>query len=501
MPQTLQELLLSNPTFKKSRLDSLFSNFDQLKDANPEGYEANIATWKTFLNDLILNHADLLESESPSSSSNGKFAFDSDKLVRKLTVRDGAVTYVPKGLDKVLDEMINVDHTLIPYSSFEKALKPGILSSIPLLSRVFGGIPSKVTVSNFASRAGPDCALVKDEKFIHFDKLVDVSKSLLSTLKVKSEGWPILEKHVLALFAEAKEGGEEGKEVNMTPLDFHCCLLYLSKIGKLIEYNENSGVLNVPDNEGSNKKVMDEESKTSIAQLNYSIYLLNEKCEKTSLKILEQSELARQSVKKQNLVEAKTRLRSKKLLENQLEKTHSSLNNLLSIQFKIQEANDNLVAVDILDSNAKVLQGLNRQVNAENVDGLVDGIASEVEKINEVTTQLGGLKINEDENDEELDEELQQMEMEELDKIESSEKMDKIENAKLPQKQAESSQESVGRESSPEDAFVDAEDSNDLSDDILERFKKLKTPTAISENKKPIAAKSESPKQAVAELN
>ncbi|GEQ71744.1 hypothetical protein JCM33374_g5430 [Metschnikowia sp. JCM 33374] len=44
------------PSFKESRLASLFSDFSRLKDINPEGYEANVAAWDALLLQCLRIH-------------------------------------------------------------------------------------------------------------------------------------------------------------------------------------------------------------------------------------------------------------------------------------------------------------------------------------------------------------------------------------------------------------------------------------------------------------
>lgn len=49
----LIEFIKNRPEFTSSRLPSLYSDFSFLKNANPEGYQANVSAWKYALQDAI----------------------------------------------------------------------------------------------------------------------------------------------------------------------------------------------------------------------------------------------------------------------------------------------------------------------------------------------------------------------------------------------------------------------------------------------------------------
>ncbi|SCV02691.1 LAME_0H04214g1_1 [Lachancea meyersii CBS 8951] len=105
----------------RSRIPSLYSDFRNLKDLNPEGYEANIRSWKQVLLKELLDQEIILQT--------------GPELLEKLG--DSQVG-VPKSLDVVLDSMI-AEGTLVPVEQFKAGPKNNVLSSV--LSWTFNSLP------------------------------------------------------------------------------------------------------------------------------------------------------------------------------------------------------------------------------------------------------------------------------------------------------------------------------------------------------------------------
>ncbi|SCV00313.1 LANO_0F06238g1_1 [Lachancea nothofagi CBS 11611] len=103
---------MENKLLPRSRLDSLYSDFRRLKDLNPEGYDANIRSWKQFLLNENLYERVLLRCGS--------------ELLKELT--DSQVGQ-PKSLDVALDALI-AEGSLTSIEDFKRHKRNFILNAL-----------------------------------------------------------------------------------------------------------------------------------------------------------------------------------------------------------------------------------------------------------------------------------------------------------------------------------------------------------------------------------
>lgn len=123
-------------------------------------------------------------------------------------------------------------------------------------------------------------------------------------------------------------------------------------------------------------------------------------------------------------------LRSKKLVTETLDKRRSNVLQLEEILAEIDRAHDNLAMVRVMEASASVLRNLNREIGGvQRVERITEGLRKEMDKVEDVNAvigEVGGVVIDEEEVDDEL-EELERVEKEKEMKEEAEDKRKKAE--------------------------------------------------------------------------
>ncbi|KAH3668007.1 hypothetical protein OGAPHI_001761 [Ogataea philodendri] len=410
-----EKVILDDPHFTDSRLQSLYSNFNHLKE-NPDGLEANISAWKS----LLLETKSKCASEFPD-----QVAFDADSLVKQYSLPSRGLT--PQGLNKVIDQMVH-EQALIPYSKFQQ--DPGLLGRV--VGWVFG--------PRYRSGNDQNGVLNQGEKFVVASELAKWSKNLGYYLSNNS---PLVKDHLISLASE---------ELEMSKFDIECCLLNLEREKKIVVSED---VVQFVDK--SQQEVnLTEEQVESIANLKYAIYKMTKYNEETELRIQKLDIRIRELVKNKHMVRAKSELKIQRALTQKLQKSSQGLENLVMLLYKIEEDSNNILVVKTLEANSKILKEMNAQVG--DIQHVVEEVREEWDKVDELSEHLGALNVD----DGDIEEELLQMEKEQESK----------EDATQEEPVPEVPTEEPVQEPEPEHV----ETSEDPDSALLERFQKLKLP-------------------------
>lgn len=416
----MEDFILSDKNFKRSRLHSLYSDFSHLKQTNVEGYAANLTSWKFLLLDIISKHVELLCQDDAIS-------FDSNTLVSILTVRDTSLTYIPKGLSEVLNSMINEDHTLVPLSLFKS--KPvdvngngdGILRSI---FRSIMGTSYCNHVTNFdtADPSSDDGGLIPNEKFICLSKLKDIAGQIKLLLTSNN---PAKLNHLQKL--------AENNNVVKTQTDFDCCIQYLTRDTMDVGLNGDITYLLGSDGhfKGENISGLDLATLETVADLNYSIFKLQNHYDTLHNSLNTLDHKIHGLIREKRLKLAKSQLRIKKIVEKQLVENQLKLENLQIVRLKLQEAKTNVSVAETLKSNADLLKKINKEApDADELDSILQDIGDELDRTTEISSKLGNLTTTETQEEENsIETELSALEKEEEDKNRKSYTKEKSENA------------------------------------------------------------------------
>ncbi|KAG7902094.1 hypothetical protein KL935_002054 [Ogataea polymorpha] len=419
-----EKVILQDPQFKESRLESLYSNFNHLKE-NPEGLEANVAAWKSLLLDARNKCPDQFED---------KVAFDSDSLVDQFSLPSKGL--VPKGLNKVIDQLVQ-ERVLVPFSQYQQ--DKGLLGRV--VGWVFG--------PRYQSGNDSSGQLRKGERFIIISELSKWSLRLGSYLSNNS---PLVKDHLVDLAS---------KDLGLSRFDIECCLLCLERERKLAVEGDVVRVLD----ETQQEVQLSPEQVESIATLKYSIYKMTKYNDETEKRVHELEARVREYVKKNQMIRAKSELKIQKALSAKLQKSTQGLENLVLLLYKIEENNNNMLAVKTLESNSKILKNMNEQVG--DIASVVQEVREEWDRLDQLSEHLGAFTAD----DSSIDEELELLEKEEKEKTEQEkEKSAEPEPVSEPHKE-------VGEPAAVDDAEADTV--------LLERFNRLKLPAKATEEKEP----------------
>lgn len=122
---------------------------------------------------------------------------------------------------------------------------------------------------------------------------------------------------------------------------------------------------------------------------------------------------ARTAVKNQNKISALAALRSKKLAETTLSRRSEMLTQLEEVLSNIRQAADQVEMVKVMESSAKVLKSLHKEVGGvERVEDVVEELREQMAKTDEISTVVNEIGQINAGDEAEVDDELEALERE-----------------------------------------------------------------------------------------
>jgi charged multivesicular body protein 7 len=391
MNESYEKAYAADEEFRKSRLKSLFADFQSLQETNPEGYIYNLNVWKRYLKRVF------------TRNDTFKLSYG-DELMKELTYRVDGNVYVPKGLYIVLNDMINKDKDVMRLNKLLELEAKGDAGSdkggiLDALRRLFLGEATEDVRATWTKEEGPQNTLI----------YLPVLK--LTVGKVKSIVSPILE-----------EGVMNTRYIKLV-LEENGTLLDDAELKIVLDYwSFSSEEVNFVDDEvlcACEKKTevtSTEKEHTGslrhLADLHYAIHKLTTYSEAKQIEINKYDELIRSSIRDKNMILAKSQLRLKKMVEGQLLKNTKNLENMQTLKIHVEEAHNNIMIAHIWKENASILKTLNNQSEATDLDEMMDELNEEIADTNAISDKLGKGISSENEDDIEIEEELMELERE-----------------------------------------------------------------------------------------
>ncbi|RMZ92458.1 hypothetical protein DV736_g255, partial [Chaetothyriales sp. CBS 134916] len=369
MPSLLDWLVDNEPSFRKSRLPSLYSDLNVQKQTNPEGYAANVQAWQSALTRAAL--AEQLPTEQLFILQT------SDALVTALASSQYGR---PSGLGAVIDDSIR-EGKMIDIRNFTEAekskLRSGSLVLVPALEDIGKRIESWWQGKPHSSNGLADRIISREE----------FAKQLPSILQAS---------HALA------------------PQDIDTLLCYLSRDRQLLSHNANAIKFKAPSATTIQPDPVTAED-SSIANLKQLISSLSAQCATLESTISTQQSRAASFVSQKNKTSALGALRSKKRAEEALAQRTATLQQLEDVYHSIEQAADHISIVETLQSSATTLKALNKKVGSvDRVEDIIYELRQQIGKADEVSVVLQE-PLREDDvvGEVEIDDELAAMEREE----------------------------------------------------------------------------------------
>ncbi|KAH3672257.1 hypothetical protein WICMUC_004352 [Wickerhamomyces mucosus] len=385
----LRDTVHSHSLFTSSRLYSLYSDFRKLKEVNPDGYEANLTAWNSLIDELfqkgLFQHTFILDTknleESLTLSSYGK----------------------PLCLALVLEELVR-SNDLIPYAEFidrkdsiylKRWVKPFLKqfinhyiydTSYKLSDRnnnlKVDKLISKKTLELFESELLKELTQKKSvtAQLFHREEL----KNYINSLNIK-------------LFSR------ENRVIHLSDLDFDIFLKYLERDSNKIRVC--GDVVKFDTEQITDQDISILEIKSLVIKITKSNDLLSDKINSATLAL---KNLVKQ--KSYNKELSFNLLKSRKIAENSLAKQISSLNQLESIIYKIDESATNIQLLDALQKGTIILKGLNTQIGGvEKVESIIDELEGEKYKVEKITERINDLSKGDEIDNNDLEVELDEL--------------------------------------------------------------------------------------------
>ena len=392
-----------------SRLGSLYKDFRDLKDLNPEGYQANINTWKKYFVKHILNDKNNLSIKCGKS------------LLHKLSID---VYGEPKSIDMVLDNFIS-ENILIPSETFFDTKGTDIYSNdsknVSLLTKLFSllGIDNK---KGYTTRSDVDKdSYLKDVNLIIGDNVK--ASALMIATNIQSN---IINKasepsdFVLSRSSFLSKSGISEQWDDKYNQDI--VIFYLQHYSKII--TSNNDVIKVYQTStktgetGTETAVTDTD--TAIVDIKNTLLLLNRQTEKLENDITRfENKLQSKVLKSLSMKVQKNLIRNKILSQRHLEKLYGNQDNLNDMLRQLNISIANKTMFNTLQQSHEAIKSINTYIGTvDRVTDLLDSIESENEKIAELNDLLSSSndvtnKIAEEDIDDELAKLVQKMATEE----------------------------------------------------------------------------------------
>ncbi|KIW59857.1 hypothetical protein PV05_00123 [Exophiala xenobiotica] len=407
MPSLLDWLVENEPSFRRTRLPSLYSDLTVQRSTNPEGYSANVTAWTSALTRASLAGQLPLEQRLILQTS--------DDLINALASPQYGR---PSGLGCVLDDavrtgkMVDLDDFLTSEKSiYSRSWIPSPWSILHWSLRKAGLVGSGSYDVNGHLRHG-SLALVSalEEVYNRYaSKVRDRTASLTDRIMSREQ--------FVTEMGELMQG-------TIAEQDVKVLLRYLARDKQVLSYDDTTIKLKAP-TAAMPESITHEDR--SIASLKTLIANLSSQISSLTTRIATLQTTAQTSVKAGNKASALSALRSKKLAERSLESRSNTLHQLEEVYTKIEAAVDQVQVVAAMEASAGVLKTLNKKVGGvEKVEDVIETLREEMGKVDEVSgviaEPLDG-KVVLDEAD--VDEELESMEQEERAKREQAEQAEK----------------------------------------------------------------------------
>ncbi|KIW21506.1 hypothetical protein PV08_02086 [Exophiala spinifera] len=416
MPSLLDWLVSDEPSFRVSRLPSLYSDLSVQKITNPEGYAANTTAWTSALTRAAL------AGQLPVAEQRLILQTSDDLLNALASPQYGR----PSGLGHVLDEavrsgkMIDVQDFLTSDKSiYTKTWIPSPLAILRWGLQRAGLVGTGSYDVNGHLRRG-NLVLVSALEEVynnHITKLRGQTGTSLTDRIISRESFT---KQLDGLLLA---GGR------LSPQDVSVLLRYLSRDKQVLAYDETTikfrapraTATATPESESDAAITREDRSiaslKTLISNLATQIFILTSR-------IATLQATAQNAVKSGNRTIALSALRSKKLAEKSLESRANTLHQLEEVYTKIEAAADQVEIVAAMEASAGVLKTLNKKVGGvDRVEDVLDSLREEMARVDEVgvviAEPLDGKAVL---DDAEVDDEFEALEREERLEREKAEK-------------------------------------------------------------------------------
>ncbi|KAF2032755.1 hypothetical protein EK21DRAFT_60467 [Setomelanomma holmii] len=408
MTELLDFILKHEEAFQNQyRLASLYADFRQQLEINPEGYHANISAWTKALSDAA--RAGVISSQGATHNILNIRA--SDELARALQhPQHGKPTCLPAVFHDAVQkkEMILLKDFLNAKESIYKnswlpspwtVLRWG-LRQVGVLSQPKS--PEKLSTADFVVLKNVEVA--SDEIMKKMREHTSTADRILSRAEF------------LKRYSSIPD-----PTAPLTNTDLDILLLHLARDKLAISYNA-SAIKFKPEHDALPEPITQEDE--AIANLRETLANINAQIQPLHEKVVVADIAAREAVAAKQMVRAKAALRSKKLAETALAQRTDVALQLESVFTQLEQAADHVEIVAAMRAGADALKSLNEKVGgAEGVQGVVDAVNEQMTTTEEIMSIIN--ETDQPLDEAEIDDEFEALEKAEADKVAAIEKAKK----------------------------------------------------------------------------
>ncbi|KAL4733262.1 Snf7-domain-containing protein [Aspergillus similis] len=419
----LLNYILSQDSFRKNRLPSLYSDFSIQKKTNPDGYQVNVAAWEQALtraarNGYISSHT--FQQNAGDGTVQRRKANHLTLHVNEGLLRDLESPELgrPVALGAVFEDAV-WNRTMVPLHLFKTSAaslrKPqwGLIDTTALSpwNVMAWGLKQ---IRGVVVGSGSDSPRLQTQELVLVSNLQEAAEKLVKQVLGSSPSRTDLvfskESFVEAFGTILNENSE------LSDTDYDILLLYLSRDKGAIAYDGRT--IRFRPTDDSPREITEQD--TAISLIKSLTATMMRQVESLEKKIAELNATAKAALGNKNRASALAALRSKKLAEHNLQQRLDTLAQLEQTQLKIEQATDHVEYIKVMEASTGALRGLNAQLgDVSKVEDVVQELCEEMSKVDEIGNIMGeaGPQINETE----LDEELEALEFEERDAKEEQE--------------------------------------------------------------------------------
>ncbi|CAI7630970.1 hypothetical protein N7533_003984 [Penicillium manginii] len=414
MSELLDYILKNEDAFRRNRLPSLYSDFALQKKTNPDGYAINVAAWEQALNHAakrgytssrgVRVRSGSTSSQRNSSSRRKKtdhlILRTDESLLRDLELSDLGR---PVALGAVFNEAMQ-KRNMVPLPIYKtdpgclkksqwRIIDPSALSPWNVMSWGVRQLKGVVIGSDESSPKLQVQELVlvenlKDAADLVVKRATGNKPSKLDLIYSKES--------FVERFSDVLHDATE-----LSDADFDILLVYLSRDSGVISYDGKTIKFK---SAGDSTDITQQDS--TIASIKTLVSTITKQVEGLEEKIANLTASAKTALNNKNRISALSAIKSKKMVEHNLQQRLNTLAQLEEVYSKIEQAAGQVEIVQVMEASTGVLRGLHAQVGgAERVEDVVEELREEMMKVDEV----GGIMneaapvIDEDEIDDELE--------------------------------------------------------------------------------------------------
>ncbi|KAI8942763.1 hypothetical protein NX059_000807 [Plenodomus lindquistii] len=389
MSDLLEYILKNEEAFQnRHRLPSLYADFGQQLDINPEGYHANVAVWIKALTDA--SQAGLIPTQG--STHDLLNIRNTDELARALQHPHHGT---PTCLTAVFNEATQKKE-MIPRKDFVNSKESIYKTSwVPTPWQVMRWGLRQVGVLGQPQphqQATGDFVVVKNVEIAANEVLKKMTELNSTADRVLSKA------DFLKRFSKVLN-----PDVPLTTSDLDILLVFLARDKQAISYNAHTIKFKAEHEVVPPPVTTDDDAianlRDTLSNINAQLLLLMER-------IAAADAAAREAVANKQMIRAKAALRSKKLAEATLAQRTEIAHQLETVYDDLQHAADQVEIVEAMRAGAAALKGLNEKVGgAEGVQGVVDAVNEQMAHTEEITNIINenGQPLDETEIDDEFE--------------------------------------------------------------------------------------------------